>query len=34
MKNRIFYSKYTINLDARESKAKLLRIDVLGDKNV
>lgn len=34
MKNRIFYHKYTVNLDARESKAKLIRLEVVGDKNV
>lgn len=34
MKNKIFYHKYTINLDARESKAKLIRLEVQGEKNI
>jgi hypothetical protein len=34
IKKGIFYSKYIINLDARESKAKMLRLEVTGEKGV
>ena len=34
MKNRIFYNKFIISQDARESKAKLISLDIVGDKNV
>lgn len=34
MRNRIYYTKFPVNLDARESKAKLIRLEVLGDKTV
>jgi len=30
IKKGIFYSKYIVNLDARESKAKLLKLEVTG----
>lgn len=32
--NHIFYNKHIINLDARESKALMFRLEVLGDKGM
>jgi hypothetical protein len=31
---KIFYNKFSVNLDARESKAKIIRLEVMGEKPV